>query len=356
MAFFKKTGEYLTGKKKVKNIKDVGNAYGSFMREMGDPIGITDPFFEPGPSRPNTSGFEQANDKILGDLNSQIPGLYEEARYAGDFTPETVQKVTLQQDSGLNNISVDPRLKDAQIAALASLQERTNGGYSVEDRAAINRAINESAMQERAQRDALIANANARGVGGSGVALAQQLTAQQNAANRANQNTLDVAAEGRRRALEAVMQSGQLASNMRGQEFDQQARVAAAQDAINQFNTRNVNDQTYYNTGARNAAGLRNVDTRQNLNASNAAGRNTFNQNQFDNRARVAEVRYNDNTNKANQKLAEYKAKVDANNKRKSGIFSAVGAGVGAYYGGPQGAAAGQQAGKGVGGMFEEDY
>lgn len=138
--------------------------------------------------------------------------------------------------TALDNVSEDPRLKDYQMTALQRLQEMGGGGETPEDRAAALRARNQAAQYEKSQRDALMQNFAQRGAGGSGMELAQQLAAQQGGANRLNEASVNQAATAQQRALQAIQQSGQLASNVRGQEYGQQADRARAHDAIDQLN------------------------------------------------------------------------------------------------------------------------
>jgi len=50
---------------------------------------------------------------------------------------------------------------------------------------------------------------------------------------------LDVSAQAQSRALQALMQGGQLGGQIRQQDFGEQSEKAQAQDAINRFNTAN---------------------------------------------------------------------------------------------------------------------
>lgn len=336
-------------------VKQVVDVHKKGYDSIVDPLGVGDTFFGKGVKKPNLDAQNAARMQALEDMANGLPASYIAEKYAGDFSPEQLAEIQQQSDSELKGISIDPRYKEAQLAALQQLQDRSVDGYNIEDKAAMSRTLNEAAMQERAQRDSLLANAQSRGAASGGNVLAQQLMAQQGAASRANDGALQIAADGRRRALEAVMASGQLGGQMQGQDFDQQARIAAAQDSINQFNTRNVNDRSMYNNQLVNNAQLRNVDTRQGIASTNAAGRNNFNQNQFNNQARISEVQYNHQTNDINAQNAAYQAKVNARNAKKGAILGTAGTAAGAYFGGPQGAQTGNQLGQGVAGMTQDD-
>lgn len=136
-----------------------------------------------------------------------------------------------------NDIAVDPRLKVAQMAALDRIQkEASQNGMGLQDRVALRQSMDETARRERGSREAIQQNMAMRGQGGSGVELANTLANQQVAAERNASAGAQAAADARRRALSAAMQSGQLASGIRGQEYGEQSDRASARDAIQRFN------------------------------------------------------------------------------------------------------------------------
>jgi hypothetical protein len=161
------------------------------------------------------------------------------------------QKIALEQmgDSSLAGVKVDPRLKDAQSDALGAVQRvGREGGLTAEDRAKMLAAQNMVAQQERSQRGAIVQNMQARGMGGSGAELAAQLANQQGSANRLNQAGTDMAAEAQKRALQAMVQGGQMAGQMRAQDYGEQSDLARARDEIARFNTQNRNQSQIYNS------------------------------------------------------------------------------------------------------------
>lgn len=171
-----------------------------------------------------------------------------------DLKPEQIEAV-LQQDSALAGYEGDPRLRDSQMNSLDALSEIANsGGLTATDRARLNQINNENSAIERGNREAIMQGAQARGVGGSGLELAQQLISGQASAGRQADQGFNVAANAEQRALEALMQSGQLSGQIRGQDFDQEAKKAQAQDIINQFNAANRTQARSTNVQNNNAA------------------------------------------------------------------------------------------------------
>lgn len=149
----------------------------------------------------------------------------------------------LQGASSFDQIQLDPRLADAQYASLSGLQDIVNsGGLRAEDVARLAEVQRSIGQADRGRREAILQNMNARGMGGSGQELLAQLQSAQGSADLASQQGLDIAGQASRRALDALMQSGQLAGQVRGQAFGEQAQRAAAADVINNFNSRIIND------------------------------------------------------------------------------------------------------------------
>ena len=266
-----------------------------------------------------------------GDLARRkiLPGLYRRF-LAGQMTPEEAETYFLEA-SAQEQVKTDPRLREAQMKALSQLEGVADGGLTVGDRGDLQRIQGEMAAAEKGQRDAILQNAQSRGVAGSGMELASQLMAQQGAAGRASQQGFDVAKQAQARALEAMLQSGQLGGNIRGQDFGEQSKLAEARDAISKFNTQNKQAVNMANVDARNAAQLRNVNTAQDV-----ANRNqdTKNQGALYNAGNVKD-RFTQQLQKASGQAGVDQAAAAAANAaadRKTGLFGTIlGAGAQAY-------------------------
>ena len=154
--------------------------------------------------------------------------------------------------SAYEQLRTDPRLKSAQYAALDRLERSATEGLTLDDKAAQNEALKAAARQESAGRQRIAEDFAARGQLGSGAQLAMQLQNQQGAAERANDVSMRTAANAQRRMFDAMMQSGKMASELRGQDFDEQSRIAQARDAV-----------ARYNAGARQSARAQNINNQQ---------------------------------------------------------------------------------------------
>jgi hypothetical protein len=174
-----------------------------------------------------------------------------------DATFESVAAERAKQErvdgTAFDNVSTDPRLKEQQLAALASLKEISDGGgMTAKDKANLWRVQSQAAQADAGRRDAIMQGMARRGMGGSGAELLAQLSSSQAATDRQAQEGLDIAGMAQERALSAMLQGGQLAGNVRGQDFDEQAKVAQARDAIAQFNAANANQTSQFNAGQGN--------------------------------------------------------------------------------------------------------
>lgn len=216
----------------------------------------------------------------LPDLQGYAP---EDYGYAGDFKaaqvgpaqaiqagPDTQFKgidpqlaaLTEMSGTAYDNINVDPRFQNEQMASLDALRGIADGGgFTAADKANLNRVQNDVAQQDRGRRDAILQGMQARGMSGGGQELLAQLQSSQAATDRASQQGLDIAGMAQQRALDALMQGGQLAGQMGSQQFGEQAQLAAARDAISQFNTKNANQMSQFNAGTQNDMGQFNAQS-----------------------------------------------------------------------------------------------
>jgi hypothetical protein len=134
-------------------------------------------------------------------------------------------------------VTSDPRYVQSQEDVLAKLQGISNeGGMDIQSQAALNDALRQTSQQEYSTRQRILDDMRRRGQGGSNQALVAQLVGAQAQADRAQSAGLNAAAASRQRALQALQQSGQLAGQLRGQDFSERTQAARAQDEINRYN------------------------------------------------------------------------------------------------------------------------
>lgn len=245
----------------------------------------------------------------------------------GMLTPELEQNI-LQGRSEMEGISTDPRLADAEMQALDSLRTLGQGGFNIQDKAALDTALTASATQERGQREAILQDMAQRGASTSGGALAAQLANQQGGAQRTNVAALDTAAQGYQRALDAIRSGGALAGDIQGRQFGQKAQVASAQDIINRMNTEAMRGTQQRNVGSMNTAQQYNLGEKQRIADANVGLGNqqemynkTLPQQTFQNQLNLAGQKSNARSGQANQ--------VIQGGNQAAATIAGVGAGLG---------------------------
>lgn len=196
------------------------------------------------------------------------------ANDVGDL--QALQGQAFQQGpSAMNNIQTDPRLAQAQMAALQQLSALGgSNGLSPGDRAAFQNIMSQSQQGAQAKSQQILQNMQARGAGGSGQELAAQLQNAQSSAQNANQAGNSLMQQAQQRALQAMSSAGSLGGQMQNQSFQQQAQQAQAQNAINQFNTQNQTQNQSQNLAYGNQAAMRNINQRQDTSNQNTGIQN----------------------------------------------------------------------------------
>lgn len=125
--------------------------------------------------------------------------------------------------------------RDAQMAALDQLQQWGRGGLTASDRGMLESTRRRDEQAAASQRSALMQQAQARGMGGSGLDYATQMQSNQAGQAMASDAESQMLQAAQQRALAAVQAQGQLGSQMRGQDFDQTTRTAESRtDATQQ--------------------------------------------------------------------------------------------------------------------------
>lgn len=213
----------------------------------------------------------------------------------GQLTPELESALT-QQASGLQSYQEDQQLKQTQRDALQSLIQSGRTGLSATDRAALNQIRNQTAQQVQAQEQSVLQNMQMRGMGGSGNELAARLLAGQAGAQSAQQQGDQIAAQAQQNALQAMAQSGNLASGMSQADFSRASQIAQAQDAINRFNTENSQNVAGRNVSSKNTAQATNLGEKQRVADTNVG---TYNSQEQYNKQVPMQV-YNAQLQKAN--------------------------------------------------------
>jgi hypothetical protein len=253
-------------------------------------------------------------------------------QYIGDYNPEEAKYQT---------VSEDPAMRSMQMNALNRLSGLAEDGLSAVDEAGFENARQLGAQTLRSGTESALANAQARGVAGSGLEFAMREQAAQNAAQQSQNAALEQAsASAKQRALynEAF---GNAAGNLRSQDFNVANNNADIINRFNQYNTGAANQAQQYNLGQRQDVSNTNVNMRNQAQLTN----NDINQDRFKNQYRKADSvagGYND-------AARMYASQQAANEEKRKALGKGIGTALGAMVGGPAGASIGGTIGGSLG-------
>lgn len=272
-------------------------------------MSLFDSLFGGGGSDSNNQALKELQSLPLPVLKEYYPEVYKQVI---SVNPELEEAVTLG-NSNLENITVDPRLQQAQLNALAKLQEIADeDGMDAQFLADSSRLRNDVNTNLRGQQDSIQQEMAMRGQGNALQESLMRQQAAQNSSNREAQLSMDLNAQAQQRALQALMQSAELGSNMEQNQFNQKSTVAQAQDQINKFNAQNLQNVRSNNTQIKNNTQMYNAENTQNTANSNTDLRNkaqqynlSLPQQQFENQYKKAGGVANQYNNIAAQKDAD---------------------------------------------------
>lgn len=270
----------------------------------------------------------------------------ERLRLAAEQIPELAGLLEAEQLDQVDDLEFDPRLKEAQMAALESMQERGKSGLSEEDKL-IYDDIRESLASDAASQQADIGRRMAeQGASGSGQEMAQRMNAQQVAAMQASKAGRGMAADALRSKMESEQTAGQMSGQMSAQDMARQQSNRAAQQQIAQFNAQNRQQTNRYNLGQQQNIANQTANQRNQMYTNLVDQQNQQFQNELNRANAVAGVHGQQAGGLRSQ------ATQARQNQGPSGFGSFVqgagtGAATGAAVGGPWGAAIGA----GVGGL-----
>lgn len=253
----------------------------------------------------------------------------------GQLDPQMEAAIN-QQSSAMNGVSLNADSMAAENSALSKLADITsNNGMDAQEKDQAQQLINNENSNTQGAVGAILQNANARGVGGSGASLAAELAAQQNSANNANSNAMGIQAQASQRALSALAQQGSQASNITNQNAALDTNKAAATDAINKFNTANQQNVANTNVQTQNQAQATNLANQQAIANSNTQ---LTNQQEMYNK-QLIQQQYEDKLQQAAGASGQYQNQAAGLNTQAnatagmwSGIGNAVSQGVAAGY------------------------
>lgn len=246
---------------------------------------------------------------------------------AGTLTPEQEALINLGP-SAMEGISLDPAMRQKQIAALEQMAGLANGVPQAGDLAGFEIARRDAAAYDQAKQGQILQEMQQRGQGGSGAELLARLKSSQSSADRLQQADLEQAKRMQEARMQALTSQSNMAGGLRSQDYGEQSNLAKSRDLISQFNAQNAQGVSGRNTGVRNNAQQMNLQNAQNL-----ANMNTENANkqQIVNKGLIQQ-KYNNDLGLAATRSGQYgNAASAADNAaaQTAGMWASVGQGVG---------------------------
>jgi len=288
----------------------------------------------------------QAIDQAIKDLQAQgVPPaealnvVYEKFASAGTLTPEMEQTFQAKK-SEMEGVQFDKGLREKRMAALDALSERGTVGMTAEERAEREALLQDAAAVGASGLRNVEAQEAARGNqgGSSGASLALRAAAAQNAGNQAATQARNLSSDMSKRALESILQSGNLAGQLEADTLGLDTKKAEAMDIINKYNIQNQQNVAGRNVGTRNSAQASNLANAQDVLNQNTTLTNREKDIASQNKAAEFKAKSGllDKVNELNQKKAGIKAGASRGENAAAagmagGALDALGTGYGAY-------------------------
>ena len=186
-----------------------------------------------------------------------------------EYNPQMGVAEQLAMQDALQNVQLDPRLKQTQMNTLDVLQKIAGSGFTPDELNAL--------QEQRSAREADLTatlkgqqqQQDMRGIGNSDMALAQRMMEAQGSANRGAADARALEAEAYKRSVDAMAQGANLASNIDATDYARQAQLA-----------QNLNQRELTNLQQRATTKASNLDAFNKSLESNVANvRDTLNKN-----------------------------------------------------------------------------
>lgn len=190
----------------------------------------------------------------------------------GELSPAMMQAAEAGPSAYNNeNLSSVPMATMQQVLAKEN-EIASSNGMTPQEQAAIARAEQDVNRNTAGQRGAIAQDFAGRGIPQSLISAAlQNATVGQNA-QQGYENALQAQASAANNGLTALSNEGALSGQMFGEQAGQANTVAAAQNALNQFNAANSQQANIANQANRQASNVYNTTNTQNLANENVSG------------------------------------------------------------------------------------
>lgn len=152
--------------------------------------------------------------------------------------------------SASGGIEADPHTKQTEEDVLAEMGNLYgSGGLDFRDKASLAELLDSANQQAQSQQAGIRQQLQGTGQLGSGADIAMRMGAAQGAAQRGGDAAMKQASIAAGRRMDLLHSRGSMASSMRGEDFNERMRAAAARDAREQWNAASREKAGYYNAG-----------------------------------------------------------------------------------------------------------
>ncbi len=239
---------------------------------------------------------------------------------AGTLSPEMLQALGLG-DTALSDVTTDPRLKSEQMAALAQISGFASGNPQAGDMAGFQLARQNAAGEAQAKNGQILQEMQQRGQAGSGAELLAKLKNSQNSAQMLATQDMEQAQAMQQARMQALQAQGNMASNIRSQDYSQDANLASARDNIAKYNAQNSQNVAATNVAAKNNAQAANLQNSQNIGNMNTG---VANQQQMANKG-LLQQQFNNQTTLAAGATGQYNKNSDSAYKQAANEAKSAG-------------------------------
>lgn len=231
-----------------------------------------------------TGGSNRKAEDDLANILAQIQGIRtpsaEElqlsplAQYTstGELTPAMMEAAQAGPSAyDLEKLSTVPMSTMQEVLA-RQREIAASNGMTPQEQAGIARAEESANRNTAGQRGAIAQDFAGRGIPQSLISAALQNASAGQNAQQMHMDALNAQAGAANNGLTAMSNAGNLAGQMYGQEAGQANTIAAAQNALNQFNATNTQASNMANQANKQAANIYGTENRQGISNENVAG------------------------------------------------------------------------------------
>lgn len=195
--------------------------------------------------------------------------LLEKYQSAGTLAPQQEIAQQLSEQDALQDIQLDPRLRQTKMNQLEMLQKLGDTSFTPDEQAKLNSMRRQVEGDNTSRMRSMLEDQSRRGVGSSEAALAARMIAGQGAANRAGQDAEAMAGQAFQRALQAKQGAGELAGQIENTDYSRASELARAlnsREAANVASSANVQQRNIDRFNTAQASNLANAQNTMNMN------------------------------------------------------------------------------------------